>query len=87
LRSCSHYASERELLSIIRRIDTDGDARLSYSEFSEFLRTANPPSRQVLEEADRAHRAESAEKFRRSMASSSHSSPLKAGHDHSHAHS
>ena len=88
LRSCGHYATERELLTIIRRIDTDGDASLSYAEFSEFLRSSNPPARQVLEEADRAHRAASAEKFRRSMhASSSHSSPLKAGGDASRAHS
>lgn len=65
LRSCGHYATERELLTIIRRIDTDGDAALSYAEFSDFLRSSNPPARQVLEEADRAHRAASAEKFRR----------------------
>lgn len=32
------YVSEREILSIIRRIDTDGDAKLSYDEFAEFLR-------------------------------------------------
>lgn len=88
LRSCGHYATERELLTIIRRIDTDGDASLSYAEFSEFLRSSNPPARQVLEEADRAHRAASAEKFRRSMgAGSSHSSPLKAQGDGMRAHS
>ena len=35
-----------ELLAIIRRIDTDGDARVTYSEFAEFLRRAFPsPSR------------------------------------------
>ena len=38
LRSQGHYATEKELLSIIRRIDTDGDARLSFPEFSEFMR-------------------------------------------------
>ena len=87
LRSCGHYATERELLTIIRRIDTDGDARLSYAELSEFLRSANPPARQVLEEADRAHRAASAEKFRSTLAASTHSSPLKAGHDGQRPHS
>lgn len=88
LRSCGTYATERELLTIVRRIDTDGDARLNYSEFAEFLRSANPPARQVLEEADHAHRSASAEKFRRSIAqSSSHSSPLKSGGDHHRAHS
>ena len=65
LRSCGHYATETELLAIIRRIDTDGDARLSYAEFAEFLRTSNPPNRSVVEEAERAERAASAERFRR----------------------
>ena len=65
LRSCGHYATEAELLAIVRRIDTDGDARLSYSETAEFLRSSNPPSRAVLEEAERAERAASAERFRR----------------------
>ncbi len=45
LRSTGHYASERELLAIVRRIDTDGDARLSYAEFSDFVRSAYPPAR------------------------------------------
>jgi hypothetical protein len=40
LKNNGHYASERELLNIIRRIDTDGDAKLNYEEFSEFLRPA-----------------------------------------------
>lgn len=78
LRSCGHYAADRELLSIVRRIDTDGDARLSYAEFSEFLRSTNPPIRSVLEESSRAERAASAERYRRSLLASSYSSPLKA---------
>lgn len=87
LRSCGHYATERELLTIVRRIDTDGDARLSYAEFSEFLRSTNPPSRQVLEESDRAQRAASSEKFRRSMGGAGNSSPLKASGSSPRAHS
>jgi Ca2+-binding EF-hand superfamily protein len=31
------YLTDREALSIIRRIDTDGDAKISYNEFSDFL--------------------------------------------------
>ena len=38
LRQNGHYASEMELLAIIRRMDTDGDAILVYSEFAEFVR-------------------------------------------------
>ena len=38
LKANGHYAVERELLAIIRRVDTDGDAKLSYSEFSDFIR-------------------------------------------------
>ena len=89
LRSCGHYATETELLAIVRRIDTDGDARLSYPEFAEFLRTTNPPSRSVVEEAERADRAASAERFRRRMLSgASTSSPLRASnHSPRNAHS
>ena len=52
LKVNGHYASERELLAIIRRIDTDGDAKLSYEEFAEFLRPIIPkPS--FLEESNK----------------------------------
>ena len=60
LRSQGHFASEGELLSIIRRIDTDGDAMLDYPEFTEFLRSTNPAQKQILEEADRAARTTAA---------------------------
>ena len=30
LRNNGYYASERELIAIIRRVDTDGDAKISY---------------------------------------------------------
>lgn len=43
LRGAGHYASETELLAIVRRIDTDGDAQLSYSEFAEYIRSTHPP--------------------------------------------
>lgn len=42
LKNNGHYASEKELLAIIRRIDTDGDAKLSYSEFADFIRSSEP---------------------------------------------
>ncbi len=38
LKNNGHYAQEREILAIIRRIDTDGDAKISYSEFCDFIR-------------------------------------------------
>jgi hypothetical protein len=50
LRSTGHYASERELLAIIRRMDADGDSRLSYAEFSAFVRSSCPPARPCLAE-------------------------------------
>jgi Ca2+-binding EF-hand superfamily protein len=38
LRQNGHYASEMELVAIIRRIDTDGDATVNTSEFAAFMR-------------------------------------------------
>ena len=43
LRANNHNPAELELLAIIRRIDTDGDACLDYNEFSEFLREIGKP--------------------------------------------
>jgi len=37
LRDMGHFASETELVAIIRRLDTSGDASVTYSEFCEFL--------------------------------------------------
>ena len=76
LRSCGHYASERELLAIIRRMDTDGDARLSYAEFSDFVRSSYPPAR--ASPADAQPRAESPDNRRSMLQSASYSSPLKS---------
>ena len=42
-RNQSSYLSDREVMAIIRRIDTDGDAKINYSEFSDFFRCMNPP--------------------------------------------
>ena len=44
LRDQGHWASETELLAIIRRIDTDGDASVDLRELSEFLRPAAAPT-------------------------------------------
>ena len=74
LRSVGHYASETELLAIVRRIDTDGDAMLSYSEFAEFIRSTHPPVRPSFEVMERAA---SAERYRRRLLETRHSSPLR----------
>lgn len=47
LRQNGHFASEMELLAIIRRMDTDGDACLVYSEFADFLRPSSPAPRSM----------------------------------------
>ena len=36
------YALENELVQIIRRIDTSGDGRLTYSELADFIRSSHP---------------------------------------------
>ena len=37
LRSCGARLIEREVFAIIRRIDTDGDAKICYPEFADFF--------------------------------------------------
>jgi len=47
MRENGHYASETELLAIVRRLDTNGDASVTYSELCEFLRGSpgvSPPT-------------------------------------------
>lgn len=48
LRDQGHWASEGELLAIVRRIDTDGDASIDLREWSEFLRPAAAPTSTVV---------------------------------------
>jgi len=70
LRSCGHYAQERELIAIVRRIDTDGDARLTCSEFSEYLRAPCGSGSSLAAPMSSPCRPRSAER-------TSYSSPLK----------
>ena len=81
LRNCGYFASETELLAIVRRMDTNGDAQLDYTEFAEFIRSTNPPSRALAEEAARNERAASAERYRRRLLESRASSPLRPATD------
>lgn len=75
LKNNGHYASEKELLAIIRRIDTDGDAKLSYSEFADFIRSSEPrPS--VAEDLRRTYSAERT--AARNLNASTYGSPLKS---------
>lgn len=75
LKSNGHYATEKELLCIIRRIDTDGDAKLNYAEFSEFIRSQEP--RAVVE--DLKSRSFSAERSGfRNLTASNFSSPSRS---------
>ena len=48
LRSLGHYASEMELLAIIRRLDTDGDCEVDFTEFAEFMTPLSPLVRPSL---------------------------------------
>lgn len=73
LKNTGYYATEKELLAIIRRIDTDGDAKLSYSEFSEFLRSSE--NRALAE--DSKLRSHSLERTSRNFYESRYGSPLK----------
>ena len=37
LRSNGHLASDEQLVAIVRRIDTNADAKISYNDFAEFF--------------------------------------------------
>ena len=67
LRSHYHYLLEKELLCIVRRLDTDGDARISYSEFSDFLRSEYVVERPIQAELKPRHMSE--QKARRPQSS------------------
>ena len=73
LKNNGFYASERELLCIIRRVDTDGDARLSYSEFSDFVKAYEGNSRAELMRSHSASRTSP----KKHLADSSYASPLR----------
>ena len=70
LRRNGHYSSEIENIAIIRRIDTDGDASVNYSEFAAFVRRgaggSSAPSSPPRARASSANRT------------GSYSSPLKS---------
>ena len=72
LRQHYHYLTEREQLAIIRRIDTDGDAKISYTEFCDFMRVEYNVDRPIEVKQELKPRAMSAQKPRRN-----HSSPLR----------
>lgn len=72
LKNNGYYATERELLAIIRRIDTDGDAKLSYTEFSDFIRGS-----ESVRLAEDLKRSASQERGNRNLYESRYGSPLK----------
>jgi len=46
-RNSYQYPTEREILAIIRRLDTDGDCKIGFNEFSEFIRSARPSNKSL----------------------------------------
>ncbi len=39
LKQNNHFASEREIIALIRRMDTDGDCKVSFEEFSDMIQS------------------------------------------------
>jgi len=72
------YLSDREVLTLIRRIDTDGDARIGYSEFSDFMKPAYPVARALDVSYELRARSMSENKRSSLMVSNFGSSPLRA---------
>jgi hypothetical protein len=83
LRYHHHYLTEKDLLCIIRRIDTDGDAKISYSEFSDFLRTEYLVERPI--EISNDYKPRSASESKRPRFSATSSSPLRKQPNNYHA--
>lgn len=75
-RNFYSYPSEREILALIRRIDTDGDAKINYSEFADFMRSSLSSSRS-LEVNDNRRRDYSESKRNNMDINLSNSTPLK----------
>ena len=76
LKYHSYYLTDRDLLAIIRRIDTDGDAKISYGEFSEFMKLEAPVYKALDLEYDLRSRSMSEKK--RMNVSVNNSSPLRS---------
>jgi len=73
LKNNGYYATEKELLAIIRRIDTDGDAKLSYAEFADFVRGEPRPIQEDLRRSSYSVERTTGRNF----GASSYGSPLK----------
>lgn len=52
-RNSYQYPSEKEILALIRRIDTDGDCKIGFNEFSDFMRVARPINRSMTQQQPR----------------------------------
>jgi hypothetical protein len=70
------YPADRELMTIIRRVDTDGDAKINYAEFSEYMRCLNPP-RRAFDYGNEERRGRDFSENKRDNINLSNSSPLK----------
>lgn len=44
LKKNGHYATESELIAIIRRLDVDADQKITYDEWCDAIRPINPPA-------------------------------------------
>jgi hypothetical protein len=44
LKLNGHYATESEIVAIIRRLDIDADQKITYEEFAEALKATQVPS-------------------------------------------
>ena len=63
----SSFPADKELLAVIRRIDTDGDAKITYSELSDMLRSDEPVHRQLEKADDKLSRSYSQERGNRTL--------------------
>lgn len=71
LKKNGHYATESELIAIIRRLDVDADQKIVFDEWTEAIRPSGPPAPAAASSSQSSHLAPPASAGSRSYAASS----------------
>ena len=77
-RGFGNYLVEQEVFAVVRRMDTDGDAKVSFQEFAEFFgESVNEETALTKRSEEPINTGRSSKKSHKSQASAAQSSPLR----------